>query len=92
VNKSELVTAMADKAGVSQKQAGDCLEAFLDVVAGVVSRSDEKLTIPGWMTIEQRFSKERTVRKPGSTEMIFVPAKKTPKLSAGSKLKAAANS
>jgi DNA-binding protein HU-beta len=92
VNKTELVTAMADKAGVTHKQAGDCLDAFFDVVAGVVSKGDDKLSIPGWMTIEQRSSKARIVRRPGSTEMIHVPAKKTPKLSAGSKLKAAANS
>jgi DNA-binding protein HU-beta len=92
VNKSELVAAMADKAGVSAKQAGDCLDAFFDVVAGVVQKGDEKLTVPGWLIVEQRHSAARTVRKPGSTEMIDVPAKKTAKLSAGSKLKAAANS
>ena len=39
-----------------------------------------------------RSSAARVVRKPGSTEMVNVPAKKTVKLSAGSKLKAAANS
>ncbi len=77
MNKSELVAAMADKAGVTAKEAGDCLE---------------KLTIPGWLIVEQRHSAARVVRKPGSTEMVNVPAKKTVKLSAGSKLKAAANS
>ena len=46
----------------------------------------------GWLIVEQRHSAARVVRKPGSTEMVNVPAKKTVKLSAGSKLKAAANS
>ena len=92
VNKSELVAAMADKAGVTGKQAGDCLDAFFDVVADVAQRGTEKLTIPGWLIVEQRSSAARVVRKPGSTEMVNVPAKKTVKLSAGSKLKAAANS
>jgi DNA-binding protein HU-beta len=92
VNKSELVAVMADKAGVSAKQAGDCLDAFFDVVAGVAQKGTEKLTIPGWLIVEQRSSAARVVRKPGSTEMVNVPAKKTVKLSAGSKLKAAANS
>ena len=36
MNKSELVAAMADKAGVTAKEAGDCLDAFFDVVADVV--------------------------------------------------------
>jgi DNA-binding protein HU-beta len=92
VNKSELVAAMADKAGVTAKQAGDCLDAFFDVVAGVVQKGEEKLTVPGWLIVEQRSSAARTVRKPGTDEMVHVPAKKTAKLSAGSKLKAAANS
>jgi len=92
VNKSELVAAMADKAGVTGKQAGDCLDAFFDVFVFDEQTATEKLTIPGWLIVEQRSSAARVVRKPGSTEMVNVPAKKTVKLSAGSKLKAAANS
>ena len=34
MNKGELVAAMADAADVSQKDAGACLDAMFDVIAG----------------------------------------------------------
>ena len=37
MNKSELIAAMAAGAGVSQKDAGACLDAMMDAVAGCVS-------------------------------------------------------
>ncbi len=49
MNKSDLIAAMADRAGVSNKDAGGCLDAFFDVVAGEVAAGGDKVSIPGWL-------------------------------------------
>ena len=92
MNKSDLIAAMASKAGVSNKDAGECLDAFLDVVAGVVAAGDEKLSITGWLSFEQVTRSARMGRNPQTGESINVPATRACKVSVGSKLKAAAKS
>ena len=92
MNKSDLIAAMADKAGVSNKDAGACLDAMFDVVADAVAAGNEKVTVPGWISFEQTVRKARMGRNPQPGEAISIPATKAVKVSAGSKLKAAAKS
>ena len=47
MNKSELVEAVADKAGLSKADAERALNAMIDVVQGAVA-SDDKVTVPGF--------------------------------------------
>jgi DNA-binding protein HU-beta len=90
MNKTELVAELARRTDTTQKDAGAVLDAFLDVVADVVAKGEEKLVIPGYLTVEQGFRSERTARNPQTGEPIQVPATKTAKISAGSTLKKAA--
>jgi DNA-binding protein HU-beta len=90
MNKTELVAEIARRADLTQKDAGAGLDAFLDIVADVVAKGEEKLVIPGYLTVEQGFRSERTARNPQTGETINVPATKTAKISAGSTLKKAA--
>jgi DNA-binding protein HU-beta len=90
MNKTELVAEIARRADLTQKDAGASLDAFLDICADVVAKGEEKLVIPGYLTVEQGFRNERTARNPQTGEPITVPATKTAKLSAGSTLKKAA--
>jgi DNA-binding protein HU-beta len=90
MNKTELVAEMARRASVSQKDAGACLDAFLDVMSDVVAKGGEKLVIPGYLTVEQGFRAARTGRNPQTGAAIDVPATKTAKLSPGATLKKAA--
>ena len=92
MNKSDLIAAMAEKAGVSNKDAGACLDAMFDVVADAVAAGNEKVTVPGWISFEQTVRKARQGRNPQTGEAISIPATKAVKVSAGSKLKAAAMS
>ena len=92
MNKSDLIAAMADRAGVSNKDAGGCLDAFFDVVAGEVAAGGDKVSIPGWLSFEQVTRAARMGRNPRTGESIHVPATKACKVSVGSKLKAAAKS
>ncbi|MBW8800194.1 MAG: HU family DNA-binding protein [Streptomyces sp.] len=48
MNRSELVAALADRAEVTRKDADAVLAAFADVVGDIVSKGDEKVTIPGF--------------------------------------------
>ena len=92
MNKSDLIAAMADRAGVSNKDAGACLDAMFDVVSDVVAAGEEKVNVPGWISFEQTTRKARMGRNPQTGEALHIPESKAVKVSAGSKLKAAAKS
>ena len=91
MNKGELVVAIADAAGVSQKDAGACLEALFETIAAQVSAGNE-ISITGWLKAERANTSARTGRNPQTGQTIHVPAGTRTKLTAGSKLKAAGKS
>ncbi len=91
MNRSELVDAIADRSGVSSSDVDASLKGLFEVVAGVVAKGDEKITIPGFMSFEQSHRKARQGRNPQTGETIQVPASNTVKVSAGSKLKSIAS-
>ena len=91
MNKGELVAAMADAAGVSQKDAGACLDAMFETIASQVSAGNE-VAITGWLKVEKANTSARTGRNPQTGEAIHVPAGTRAKVTAGSKLKAAGKS
>jgi DNA-binding protein HU-beta len=91
MNKGELVAAMADKAGVSQKDAGACLDAMFETIAAQVSMGNE-VAITGWLKAERANTSARVGRNPQTGEALQVPAGTRTKLTVGSKLKAAGKS
>ena len=90
MTKTELVAEIAKRADVTQKDAGAVVDAFFDVVSEVVAQGKENVTIPGWIKFEQTKRAARTGRNPQTGETIQVAASKAVKVTAGSKLKAAA--
>ncbi|HEY2331499.1 MAG TPA: HU family DNA-binding protein [Acidimicrobiales bacterium] len=90
MNRSELVDAISERSGVPGNLVDASLKGFFDVVAGVVAKGGEKVTIPGWISFEQGHRAARTGRNPQTGEAIQVAAANTVKVSAGSKLKAIA--
>jgi len=88
VNKTELVAAIAAETGQSQATVSSVLDAFFTTIAGNVAKGT-KVSIPGWLAVEQTERAARTGRNPRSGEAIEIPASKGVKISAGSKLKAA---
>ena len=89
MNKGELVAAMADRSGVNQGQAGDCLDAFLGIICDQV-RNGGEVNVTGYLKFAQVDRAARMGRNPQTGEAIHVPATKAVKITAGSKLKAAA--
>jgi len=88
MNKSELIAAMAAGAGVSQKDAGACLDAMMDAVASEV-RGGGKVNVPGWLSFEQVERAARMGRNPATGAEMHIAASTAVKVKAGSKLKAA---
>jgi DNA-binding protein HU-beta len=91
MTKSELIDAIADSTGVSKADVGKVLDGFYDEAAKVVQNSSEKLTIPGFLSIEQTQRKARKGRNPATGEEIDIPAGTGAKITAGSKLKKVAS-
>jgi len=89
INRSELVAAVADKTGASKSDADALLTALSDVLLDAVSKG-EKVSIPGILSVERVERAARTGRNPSTGEAIEIPAGFGVKVSAGSRLKAAA--
>lgn len=87
MNRSELVSAIAQRTGLDQKSVDSTLRGFFEVVANVAATGQEKITIPGFVSFEQAQRSARTGRNPQTGEEMHIPATKTVKVSAGSKLK-----
>ncbi|GAB2892327.1 HU family DNA-binding protein [Neomicrococcus lactis] len=90
MNRSELEAAVAKKTGNSQTAVKAVLDAVFDVFVEQVSQG-EKVSIPGWLAVERTERAARTGRNPQTGETIQIPAGYSVKLTAGSKLKAAAS-
>lgn len=88
MNRKELVAAVAEKSGSSQSAVNDVLDALFEVFTEQVA-AGEKVTVPGWLSVERTSRAARTGRNPQTGESIDIPAGHSVKLSAGSKLKAA---
>lgn len=86
VNKTELVKALAEKAGVTQKDAMKVLDSTLEAIQEALAAGD-KVQIIGFGTFEVRDRKARKVISPATGEEIEVPATKVPAFKPGKALK-----
>ena len=86
MNKTELVAAMADQAGISKKDAEKAVKAFTDVVAAELKKGG-KVQLVGFGTFEVSERKAREGRNPSTGKTIKIEASKSPKFKAGKALK-----
>ena len=89
MNKTELVAELAQRTSLTQKDAGAVLDALLDTLTEGLEKG-EKLTIPGYLTVERVVRSARMGRNPQTGEKFEIAETNAVKLTAGSKLKAAA--
>lgn len=90
MNKTELVAAMADKAGLTKKDADAALKAFTEVIEETLKAGDS-IQLIGFGTFEVAERAERTGRNPQTGAEMVIPASKAPKFKAGKALKDALN-
>jgi len=86
VNKTTFVANVAEKAGLTQKQADAALNAVLDVIVDELKKG-EKVQLTGFGTFEVRERAAREGRNPATGETIKIAAAKTPAFKAGKKFK-----
>ncbi|NER78954.1 MAG: HU family DNA-binding protein [Leptolyngbya sp. SIO1D8] len=86
MNKGELVDKVAEKSGVTKKQADSVLTAAIEAIMETVSEGD-KVTLVGFGSFERRDRKEREGRNPKTGETMIIPATKVPAFSAGKQFK-----
>ena len=90
MNKQELISAMAEKANLSKKDAEAALNAFISSVEGALVKGD-KVQLIGFGGFEVRTSAARTGRNPQTGAEMKIDAAKVPAFKAGSALKALIN-
>lgn len=90
MNKSELITAMAEKSELSKKDTEKALRAFEDVVTEELTNGG-KVQIVGFGVFDVVQRAEREGRNPRTHETMHIPASKTPKFKVGKSLKDAVN-
>ena len=90
MNKTELVALVAEKSGLTKKDAEAAVTAVLDAVVESVTNG-EKVQIVGFGTFEQRQRNARTGCDPRTGNTIEIPASKVPAFKAGKAFKDAVN-
>ena len=85
-NKTELVAAIADKAGLTKKDAEAAVKAFTDVVSAQLKKGD-KVQLVGFGTFEVTKRAAREGRNPQTGAVMKIAASKAPKFKAGKALK-----
>jgi DNA-binding protein HU-beta len=90
VTKSEFIDQVADRAGLSKRDASDAVEAMLSTIEEALKRgSDVTFSGFGKFSVSQRSAREG--RNPATGEKIQIAASKAPKFTAGASLKKAVN-
>ncbi|MDP4125433.1 MAG: HU family DNA-binding protein [Bacillota bacterium] len=86
MNKAELVSAVAEKADMSKKDAEKAVSAVFATIEESLAQN-EKVQLVGFGTFEVKERAERTGRNPQTKETIVIPAAKVPGFKAGKALK-----
>jgi len=86
VNKSELITNVAEKSGLTKKDAEAALKALIESVVEALENKD-KVQLVGFGTFETKERAERVGRNPRTKEEITIPASVVPVFKAGKEFK-----
>lgn len=92
VTKQEFVDRVAERSGLSKRDAGEAVDAFLDTITDVLSgRGEVAFTGFGKFATADRAAR-MGVNPRNPSEKVEIPATTVPKFSAGSQLKKAVKS
>jgi DNA-binding protein HU-beta len=86
MTKAEFITLVADKSGLSKKDAGVAVDAFTDSLTELAKNGD-KITFPGFGTFEVKERAGRKGRNPQTGEEIDIAPSKSLHYKQGSHLK-----
>ena len=86
MNKADLISAVAEKSGVTKKDATAVLAAIIETVETTL-KAEDSVQIMGFGTFETRKGAARKGRNPQTGEEIEIPASVTPAFKPGKQLK-----
>lgn len=86
MNKADLIAKIADKSGLTKKDADKALTAVIDSITDALVKGD-KVQLVGFGTFEIRTRAARKGRNPLTKAEITIPASKVPAFKAGKALK-----
>ncbi len=90
MNKNELVSAVAEQAGISKGDAASAVDAVFDTIQGELKKGgDVRLVGFGSFSVSHREASKG--RNPSTGAEVDIPARNVPKFSAGKGLKDAVN-
>lgn len=92
INQSQMVSMVAEEAGITKVAASDALKAFAVVVERELKKGGE-VVLPGCLgKLHITESAARTGRNPATGAEIEIPSKKVPKYKPGKGIKDLVNS
>ena len=86
MNKTELIAAVAEKTGLTKKDAERVVSATFETVVATLKKG-EKVQISGFGNFEVKAREARIGRNPRTKEEIKIPATKLPAYKASKTLK-----
>jgi len=86
MNKTDLISAISEKSGLSKKNSEAALNAAISAIEDAL-KADEKVVLVGFGTFEVRKRAARKGRNPQTSEEIEIPASQAPVFKAGKSLK-----
>lgn len=86
MNKTELISELAQKVNMTKKDAEKVVNAFFSTVEEAL-KAGEKVQLIGFGTFEVRERQARKGRNPQTGEEISIPAARVPAFKAGKVLK-----
>jgi DNA-binding protein HU-beta len=86
MNKTELIAAVAEKAGLTKKDAERVVNATVDAISESLVKGD-KVAISGFGIFEAKTREARVGRNPRTKETIQIPATRLPVFKASKTLK-----
>ena len=87
MTKAELVTRIAEQAGISKKAGALALDAIVGAVQDALKKKDGKIRIADLGTFKVAKRKARTGVNPQTRQKIKIPASKAPRFTAARALK-----
>ncbi len=86
MTKAELVSRMADDAGITKGTAEKALNSLIAAVADALASGD-KVTLVGFGTFDVAERAQREGRNPRTGEVITIPASRVVRFKVGNKLR-----
>ena len=86
MNKTELIAAVAEKTGLTKKDAEKVVAATFETVTEALKKGD-KVSVSGFGIFEVKTREARIGRNPRTKEEIKIPATKLPAFKASKTLK-----